>query len=665
MLATSVADVVEALRTAPLLDAAQLVEVTDRLQPSFPDGHDLTTELVRRGWLTPFQRDYVLNGRIEDLQVGPYLLLERLGQGGMGEVFKARHLLLNRVVALKVTRKDILADPTYERRLLREIQATAQLSHPNIVTAHDAARVGDTHFFAMEFVEGTDLGKVVRDKGRLAIDRACDYIRQAALGLQHAHERGLVHRDIKPSNLLLTAEGSLIKITDLGVVRMGCAPEETALTSAGAVVGTPDYLAPEQATNARNVDIRADLYSLGCTLYHLLAGQPPFPDGTGLEKLFKHVQEEPTPVQAVRPEVPPALSAVVHKLMLKRPEDRYQTPAEVAAALEPFTRPVSPVAVPVAPTTAKATEPAPKPPRRSLRRVLAVLGMVLALGGVGWAYWHSRGADSSKANKPPVTNSLDMQLAWIPAGEFTMGSPPGEAGGRDDEGPPHPVTLTRPFYLATHETTVANFRAFVQATRYLTKTEEDGKGALRWNADKRAWEPDPKCTWRNPGWRQEDDEPVVCLSRYDALAFCYWLSRKEGKTYRLPTEAEWEYACRAGTTTPFASGPGLSSGQANCAARGSQGQTNRVGSFAANAWGLHDMHGNVWEWCADFYSSTYYRESPSRDPRGPEQGLWGVLRGGSWQSSGPDCRSAARLGVVLDSRRNDLGFRVVLEVGIR
>jgi formylglycine-generating enzyme required for sulfatase activity len=294
------------------------------------------------------------------------------------------------------------------------------------------------------------------------------------------------------------------------------------------------------------------------------------------------------------------------------------------------------------------------------------LGVLLVLGGGGWwGYWHSLGADPNKAQKPPVTNSLGMRLAWIPAGEFTMGSPPGEAGGRDDEGPPHQVTLTRPFYLATHETTVANFRAFAQAARYQTKAEEDGKGALRWNADKQTWERDPKCTWRNPGWRQDDDEPVVCVSRYDALAFCYWLSRKEGKTYRLPTEAEWEYACRAGTTTPYAYGTLLSSGQANWATSGSPGRTTRVSSSDANPWGLHDMHGNAWEWCADFYNATYYRDSPSRDPHGPEQGLWGVLRGGSWQTDSPECRSAARLGAVLDSRRTDTGFRVVLEAGIR
>jgi formylglycine-generating enzyme required for sulfatase activity len=268
-----------------------------------------------------------------------------------------------------------------------------------------------------------------------------------------------------------------------------------------------------------------------------------------------------------------------------------------------------------------------------------------------------------------------MQLAWIPSGEFMMGSPPDEAGHRADEGPLHPVLISRPFYLAVHETTVGNFRTFFEATRYQTEAERDGKGALRWDEHKRAWEADPNCTWRNPGWPQDDDQPVVAVSRYDALAFCYWLSRREGKLYRLPTEAEWEYACRAGTRTPVAGGLVLAPGQANFAGRRSAGgsagggsalgRTTKVGSFPANPWDLCDMHGNVWEWCADRFSPTYYRDSPARDPDGPEGSEWGVVRGGSWHSDIPDCRAARRKNVPRGSRRNDIGFRVVLEAGVR
>jgi formylglycine-generating enzyme required for sulfatase activity len=263
-----------------------------------------------------------------------------------------------------------------------------------------------------------------------------------------------------------------------------------------------------------------------------------------------------------------------------------------------------------------------------------------------------------------MTNAVGMQLAWVTPGTFTMGSPVEEAGRRDDEGPAHPVTISRPFYLAARETTVAQFRAFMQAMRYRTEAEADGVGALRWDEDRKTWEADPDCTWSHPGRVPEDDEPVTCVSRRDALTFCYWLSKTEGKTYRLPTEAEWEYACRAGSTTPFAAGAVLSPGQANFGA-GGPGRPTRAGSFPANAWGLCDLHGNVWEWCADSYSPTYYHDSPARDPLGPRLGDLGVVRGGSWRGAAPDCRSAARLGVPIGTRRTDVGFRVVLEAGVR
>jgi formylglycine-generating enzyme required for sulfatase activity len=287
--------------------------------------------------------------------------------------------------------------------------------------------------------------------------------------------------------------------------------------------------------------------------------------------------------------------------------------------------------------------------------VLASVAALVVLGGAGLHYGRRWAAGGNPLPRPPVTNSLGMQLAWVPAGTFTMGSPSDEADRRADEGPPHEVTLSRPFYLAVHQTTVAQFRAFVQATRYQTEAEK-------------AAEANAAGIWRNPGWTPDDDEPVVCVSRYDALAFCYWLGRKEGKNYRLPTEAEWEYCCRGGPAAVCSGQLAVGSGEhplptAHCPLP--TGPPARVGSFRPNAWGLHDMHGNVWQWCADVYSPTYYRDSPGRDPRGPEGGELGVLRGGSWRSGPADCRCAARLGVALGSSRPDAGFRVVLEAGVR
>jgi tRNA A-37 threonylcarbamoyl transferase component Bud32 len=273
----SVAALGAVLRDSQMLERAQLEELTV-LQGRFAEPRGLARELLQRDWLTAYQVNQILQGKGDQLVLGPYLLLERLGAGGMGQVFKARHRLMKRLVALKVIRKDRLADPEAVARFQREIRAAAQLSHPNIVIAHDAAQVGDTHFLVMEYVEGTDLARLVKQQGPLPVAQACDYVRQAALGLQHAHERGLVHRDVKPANLLLTRSG-VVKVLDVGLARLHPAGGETVaeVTHEGAVMGTPDYIAPEQACESHTVDIRADIYSLGCTLYHLLTGRCRFP----------------------------------------------------------------------------------------------------------------------------------------------------------------------------------------------------------------------------------------------------------------------------------------------------------------------------------------------------------------------------------------------------
>jgi serine/threonine protein kinase len=321
-----------ALRQYHVLEPAQLDDLAHvaQLEP-----RALAAELIRRGWLTPYQANQVLNGLARDLLLGSYVLLERLGEGGMGAVFKARNWKLGRVVALKLIRKDRLANEAAVRRFRREIQAAAQLRHPNIVHAYDADEVNGTHFFVMEYVVGRDLARIVKAQGPLPLAAACDCVRQAALGLQHAHERGLVHRDIKPANLLLTERG-VVKILDMGLAQMsGSAADEgtSTLTEEGMVMGTLDYIAPEQAANSHTVDIRADLYSLGCTFYHLLAGRAPFPPCSPAEKLFKHRYEKPAPLEQWCSDVPPWVAAVVARLMAKLPSDRYQTPAELAAVL--------------------------------------------------------------------------------------------------------------------------------------------------------------------------------------------------------------------------------------------------------------------------------------------------------------------------------------------
>lgn len=352
MAIASVAALLDVLRQLPLLETEQMAELL-RLSASFADARGLAGELVRRGWLTPYQVNQLFQGRGNQLVLGSFVLLERLGEGGMGQVFKARHRKLGRIVALKLIRKERLVHPDAVRRFRREIEAASKLSHPNIVLALDADEVNNTHFFAMEYVEGVDLAKHVKQKGPQPVETACDFMRQAALGLQHAHERGMIHRDIKPHNLLLVTQTGAVKVLDMGLARLRSEAREemssTSLTEEGAVMGTPDYISPEQAMDAHSADILADLYSLGCTFYFLLTGRVPFPGGSIMEKLFRHQTEPPRPLLEFRPDVPPPLAAVVHRLMAKRPDERFQTPAEFLAALTAARLPGARVAaVPVA-----------------------------------------------------------------------------------------------------------------------------------------------------------------------------------------------------------------------------------------------------------------------------------------------------------------------------
>jgi eukaryotic-like serine/threonine-protein kinase len=326
---------VEAVRTSGLLKGADLESLAGAAAIPDVDPESLIGDLVKRGLLTRYQARRLWKGEGAGLFLSQYVLLDKLGDGGMGSVFRARHTRMDREVALKVMKPEKLANPEAVRRFHREIRAAATLSHENVVMAFDADQAGDVHFFAMEFVDGTTLDRYVRQNGPLPVPEACEYVRQAALGLQHAHEKGLIHRDIKPGNLLLSKSG-VVKISDLGLVLVDqrTGPAASRITGQGFTVGTPDFLAPEQARNPRGADIRADIYSLGCTFYYLLTGEFPYPHGTPTQKILQH-SREPMPMPA-RDDVPAGVKAVLTKMTAKKPEKRYATPAAVAAALAPY-----------------------------------------------------------------------------------------------------------------------------------------------------------------------------------------------------------------------------------------------------------------------------------------------------------------------------------------
>ena len=764
-----------------------------------------------------------------------YEILRELGRGGMGVVYLAENKLMGRKEVLKVVSSHLLNRPGVRERFLREIRLAAQLDHPNVVTAFAARQIGDSLIFSMKYVEGYDLAKLVEKAGPLPVAQACNFVYQAALGLQHAHEHGMVHRDIKPSNLMLTKDGNkpVIKVLDFGLAKAASERgTDGGLTQDGQMLGTPHYVAPEQTINAQKADIRADIYSLGCTLYCLLAGHPPFDAPSLYELLQAHHSMDAKPLNFLRPEVPAELAAVVAKMLAKEPERRFQTPKEVAQALKLFfrsgnvapvgskpdisqvgpseARPAAPGAVPMptrpptdmapapAPAARKPAEPAPpgsilqglidlratdplfdtmlETPhpaatpeliqRGRLARTTAVaklrghgplrwwataglllLGLVVVWAAVVFRIktkdgvivleelpkdaevfvdrgrtsvtWPGGGkpavitvpagghgvevqkdgfkifsedvsieagdqkrihvrleplvpeapkADSTARIQKPsetggqalktMTNSIGMKLVLIPAGEFLMGSPAEDTRAPANEKPQHRVRITRPFYLGVTEVTRGQFRRFVDATGYRTEGQRDGKGGFGWNKETKRSECNPKFTWLNPGgFEQTDEHPVVQVSWNDAVAFAEWLSSKEGKTYRLPTEAEWEYACLAGSPPlrPLSDDANSVGKYANHV-DGPNG-THPVGQNRPNAWGLHGMLGNVTEWCADPWE--YYASSPAADPPGPAQGSAHVSRGSDWWNNGPlNCRPAYRMGLRSWDRFATVGFRV-------
>jgi Tol biopolymer transport system component/tRNA A-37 threonylcarbamoyl transferase component Bud32 len=342
-------------------------------------------------------------------QLGEYALLEKLGEGGMGTVYKARHAELDRLVAIKVLRKGYVEEDWAVARFRREIKAVGQLDHPHIVRAYDARKIADTHFLVMEYVDGLDLNELVDCCGPLPTADACELVRQAALGLQCAHEHGLVHRDIKPPNLMLNRQGQ-VKILDLGLVRVRAAGGLSGeMTAVGQVMGTPDYMAPEQVSDSHAIDIRADIYSLGCTLYKLLTGRAPFSGPqyqSLLAKMTAHNEQTPPPVGQFRNDVPAELRTVLDRMLAKAPEQRFATPAEVAGALDHLAR-GSDLRALLAKAEGKAADSGSVavhagPGAGSVRgrpswAVAASLAVLVLAGGIAWMLWGRTGEQGGGA----------------------------------------------------------------------------------------------------------------------------------------------------------------------------------------------------------------------------------------------------------------------------
>ncbi|MCL4203134.1 MAG: SUMF1/EgtB/PvdO family nonheme iron enzyme [Pirellulaceae bacterium] len=669
--------------------------------------------------------------------LGQYRLLSVLGQGGMGTVYKALHTRLEKIFAVKVLPLDKLQEEQAVARFDREMKAVAKAEHPNIVRATDAGVSDGRHFLVMEYVEGMDLARLLRHIGPLTPGDACELIRQAALGLQYAHSKGMVHRDLKPSNLMLARSEDgppQVKILDLGLALLDAphSSEPRELTSTGQVMGTVDYMAPEQIQDSHHVDIRADIYSLGATLYKLLCGQTPFSGqrwDNPRRRMMALVTETPRSIAQRRSDLPDGLPEVVDRMMARNADERYPTPAEVAAALAPFCvgtdlaallqsaesmqpfmcrdarLPKTKDALSSSSTRkenaaenaadGRSLQPTRVWPRSAFsfrRRLLllsATVGLTLVLGtarlirnatdtgGSMRAPLSASGESPLPARAPfdaeqaeafqqawaghlgieaEISNSVGMRLRLIPPGEFMMGSHDREETYKEDEGPRHRVGLTRPFYLGACEVTQGEYTQ-VMGINPSSYSAKPGQGQPQGIGE---------FTTRHP---------VNCVSWLDAVAFCNKLSEMEGlqpcyaiedsnvaaidgNGYRLPTEAEWEYACRAGNESIYSFFDNTQL-DAHAWYKANAVGLNRVGQKLANGFGLHDFHGSVAEWCADWWAADYYTVSPEVNPLGPETGEFRVMRGGSWRNGHPPhLRCAHRSHYAPDIKFEYFGFRV-------
>ncbi|MBI1913462.1 MAG: SUMF1/EgtB/PvdO family nonheme iron enzyme [Planctomycetes bacterium] len=610
-------------------------------------------------------------------RLGRYRILQKLGEGGMGAVYLAEDTKLRRKVAVKVPHLSEADGQNVINRFYREARIAAAVDHPHICPIHDVGEHESVHFLVMPFIDGTPLSRLVNADRPWPPAQAVALVRKLALAVEVMHQRGLIHRDLKPGNVLIRPSGEPV-LMDFGLAR-SFTGQSRQLTATGASVGTPAYMSPEQVLGQKDIGPATDIYSMGVILYELLTGCLPFIGPlAALYGQILHADAEPP--SASRPGLDAGLDAVCLKAMAKEPKQRFASMAELAADLGCYLE--------------RNPDPEPPPQRQSPSPNEAMDGRIpcpscgrqLRFAASLWGKQgrcphcqHAFRLPSTPAELPtlfptgavslvaPVlvpaatpplakefTNSLRMKFVLIPAGTFLMGSPEDEQDRGEDEDPQHEVEITRPFYMGVYQVTQDEYhRLMGQNPSWFARSGSGADKVKKLNT------------------RQH---PVESVSWDDAVAFCRKLSeqpeeKKNGRVYRLPTEAEWEYACRGGanSSTPFAFGNSISSTQANFDGnypyKATKGpyleRTTPVGSYQPNAFGLFDMHGNVWEWCADWFDENYYNQSPRQDPQGPQNGTLRVLRGGSWYFAGHSCRSACRGGDAPVSRNDYVGFRVV------
>jgi eukaryotic-like serine/threonine-protein kinase len=627
-----------------------------------------------------------------------YQLLDRLGAGGMGVVYKAIHTRLDRTVAVKFPRFAVLLDEATATRFIREAKLLGQLRHDHIVQALDAGDSPYGPYLVTEFIEGETVEQLVRRRGPLSFEHALTLAAEAASGLAHAHAKQIIHRDVKPSNLLLDQAGSL-RVVDFGLAKALAAGIHAAGNNSTAhdtgvdgFLGTVAYAAPEQLHSYKPVDQRADVYSLGCVLYFMLTGDA-FHRGTLADRLVARNGSRSVP-KIERNDVPAQFNALWRGMVADDPSERPDSMVQVERQLQ---RMLDGHFDPVVGSWSR-------------RQLLAMAGSAALGGAVVWRTISPAqfGNQSNRQRSAPTgptppgiapplvptevqrrqqawaaylgvplrwVNAAAMPFVLLPPGEFQMGPPDerlpepippqGDWRFRDPaqdkaiHAPQHRVILTRPIYFGETEVTNAQFRQFVDATGYVTDAERDSG----WGREDKGWVKRSGYSWKNLGQRLgEDDQPVVNVTWNDAKALCEWLTSLSGNgRCRMPTEAEWEFAARAGSTTSFHFGDNSAQlGDFGWFGGNSDGRYRAVGSKQPNPLGIFDLYGNRQEWCLDHYSADFYRVSQLKDPL-CSNGSDRVMRGGAHTDLPRFCSSVTRW----EQEANNpgaAGIRVVCEI---
>ena len=632
-------------------------------------------DLIESKLLTKFQVEQLIAGKGDSLAFGKYIIQEKLGAGGMGQVYKAYHPEAAKLVAIKVILPQGKWDAESIKRFEREVKASEKLVHPNIIAVLDSGGINGQLFMVMELIEGKDLFELINEKGKLPVNEAVAYIIQAARALEHAHANGVIHRDVKPANLIADSKG-LLKIVDMGLAKIQAGENEdivSMLTTNTAIMGSADFMSPEQTVSTKNVDARTDIYSLGASFYFLLTAKVMYPQKTAFSKLIAHRQAPISSLKFMRPEVSQKLDDVYTKMVAKKVEDRYQSMTKLILDLEALEKESR------AQNRLKQ-DPALNPfqvngvnfldlddisikPKKSVgifankKIALFCAGLFVAIGLLFVMLFITKNTwvknDLNNTNdaheaflEPPFDNNqaqeaqqalaknlglevettldlgtgVNLAMILIPQGKFIMGSPLSEPGHKSDEAQ-HQVVFSRPYFIGKYEVTQEQWEAVMGD---------------------------------NPSQIKGAKLPVTNISWLDCQNFISKLNAKTESNYRLPTEAEWEFACRSGAKSAYSVGDKITKNDSNF--ENVKGSAKPVGSYKPNAFGLYDMHGNVWEFCSDWYGA--YSAGKSLDPMGVKNGRDHVLRGGSFFVDGLLLRSSTRDFVAPDFHNVVIGFRL-------